>query len=102
MQFGYFSPAKHETLHENLHCTLGLLHIYSDKCSQHHRGLSLLLQLRIIAQADAVQQLVLDTRDLAISSVEGKGQPLKHQLGERHRVRPTSAAGPLDLDIKPP
>lgn len=68
--------------------------------SLHHKRFSLLLQLRIISQADAVQQLVLDTRDLAISSVEVSGQPLKHQLGERHPVRPTSADGPLDLDTK--
>ena len=87
-------------LQENLHCTRGLLHVHCNRCSQHHKCFTLLLQLHIVAQADAVQQLVLDTRDLAISSVEGSRQPLKHQLGERHSVRPTPAAGPLGLNIK--
>ena len=64
---------------------------------QHHKSFSLLLQLRIIAQADAVHQLVLDTRDLAISAVKASGQLVKHQLGERHPVRPTPAAGLLRL-----
>ena len=93
----------HETLQEKLHCTIGLLHVYPARCLQRHKCFSLLLQLRIIARADAVQQLVLDTRDLAISSVEGSGEPLKHQLRERHLVRPNCAAEFLDdINGKPP